>query len=462
MTISVLQDKPAQQTEIATAIAKLDAWFETMRVEDPKSGLCGYGGPVAHWWQNCLLYTGPGLDWRYEGIIAGYLNLWQNTGEIRWLETAIRAGDDLVDGQLENGHYPASAFELNPASGGTPHEAACDIGLLLLAMEIKSLSTKIKKDTKGLNDIDWRLYFEAAERNLQKYFLGKLWDHEVGYLRDHPRLATFVPNKAATACEAFFLMAELSGDDRWIERYALPSLEKILQHQVQDGWKLHGAIAQNSFGFRIVDKYFPYYIARCIPALIQGYEFTQDQRYMDSALAAMDFITRWVYPDGSLPQVVYTAGEVNRYPSWIAGLGDVLRVAELLDPYGLNHDFSATNDRLLLGQDESGGFQTAIGFAAQSGGNVELLPDFRDLLHVVGWCDKAFRYLTTFIQSENAYFTSNYAINSYENLCTFFDRILVYREGLDELVITTAGEIVYRWRKSQSRAKAESSDFWFH
>src|SRR5438034_3584893 len=113
------------------AVAKLDAWFETMR------GPGGYGGPVAHWWQQSLLYTGAGLDWRYEGMIAGYLRLWERTGDERWLRKARRAGDDLVDGQLASGHYAASAFELNPATAGTPHEAACDVALLLLARALR-------------------------------------------------------------------------------------------------------------------------------------------------------------------------------------------------------------------------------------------------------------------------------------------------------------------------------------
>jgi hypothetical protein len=64
--------------DIGRAVASLDAWFETMRGPD------GYGGPVAHWWQDCLHFTGAGLDWRYEGIIAGYLNLFERTGQTVW------------------------------------------------------------------------------------------------------------------------------------------------------------------------------------------------------------------------------------------------------------------------------------------------------------------------------------------------------------------------------------------
>jgi hypothetical protein len=93
----------------------------------------GYSGPVVHWWRDCLDYSGPGLDWRYEGIIIGYLNLWAATGEASWLAKARRAGDDLMNGQLPSGNFRNSCFELNPNTGGTPHEAACDLALLRLA-----------------------------------------------------------------------------------------------------------------------------------------------------------------------------------------------------------------------------------------------------------------------------------------------------------------------------------------
>ena len=93
-----------EPTEIDWALARLEAWLETMR---GPSGALPYGGPVAHWWQQSLLYTGPGHDWRYEGIILGYLALWERTGENRWLTKACRAGDDVFQ---PTSRWPLSRF----------------------------------------------------------------------------------------------------------------------------------------------------------------------------------------------------------------------------------------------------------------------------------------------------------------------------------------------------------------
>jgi hypothetical protein len=203
-------DRQSSSEAIDRAVARIDAWLDTMRGPD------GYGGPVVHWWQQSLLYTGAGLDWRYEGIIAGYLQLWQRSHDERWLMKAMRAGDDLVAGQTENGHYIASAFEINPATAGTPHEAACDVGLLLLAQALQANQ-----------HAGWRRYATCAEQNLRTFYIQQLWGAEAQAFRDSPTEPSFVPNKAATACEALFLLSEISHDDQWVERYALPTLDPL-------------------------------------------------------------------------------------------------------------------------------------------------------------------------------------------------------------------------------------------
>jgi hypothetical protein len=352
----------------------------------------------------------------------------------------------LLAAQSTDGHYPASAFELNPATAGTPHEAACDAGLLLLSRALRSAGEE-----------GWETYAAAAEHNLESFYVNQLWDAEARAFRDSPGVPSFVPNKAATACEAFFLLAELREEDRWVEQYALPTLGRILQYQVRDGGPLNGAIVQNSIGDRRVEKYFPFYIARCVPALLSGYEWSEDERYVDAALAAMRFIAGWIGTDGLLPAAVYPGERVNRYPAWVAALGDVLRAADLCRPYGFDHDLSATRERLLAGQDASGGFQTAIGFAAQAGGRLPALPDLRDLLHVAGWSGMAFRYLAPQVSKRLAPALEEPA---FEADCTFRGRRMRLRETPTELVVLAGEQVRYHWCKGEPWPRVAEPEFW--
>ena len=277
-----------------------------------------------------------------------------------------------------------------PATGGTPHEGACDNGLLALAATLRELGRP-----------EWERYLAAARLNLQAYYLNRLWDDTACFFRDNPTAASFVPNKAATACDALFRLAALTGEAVWAERYALPTLDRVLEHQVKGGDPLlEGAIAQNSFGSRQIQKYFPIYNARCVSALLRAYNWTSHEKYLTAALAILSFITRWIREDGSLPTVVYFNGKPTfirpGWPLW----GMFCGAADELRPYGFDADLQLTQAYMLGGQDRSGGIGTARGFAAQAGHKLTAFSDVRDLLHVAGWCDKAFRYLSSRVSGE--------------------------------------------------------------
>jgi len=425
-----------EQQMLAQTVANLDGWLDTMRVTDAV-GRSGYGGPVVHWWQNCLTYTGPGLDWRYEGIILGYLALWQRTGEICWREKACRAGDDLVEGQLPGGNYLNSSFEQNPYSGGTPHEAAADLGLLRLALVLRDAG-----------DARWQRYEETAARNLHCYYLERLWDETAQSFRDHTDIPSLVPNKACTLVEALFALAELAGNDELIVRYALPTLNAVLALQIHAPARLAGAIPQDVQRGRITHKYFPYYIARCIPALLLAYEHTGRQCYLDGAVAALRFVVGQVGDDGLLPQVVYPH-EVNVYPQWSAPLGDVLCAARLLAAHEHDERLTVLREALLAGQLPSGGMATANGFSAQikqhqRGGQ---LPDFRDNLPVTGWADKAFRYLADELPTDVILPPAK--LSTHETPCEIKGQEAVWLETEAEMRLTVGGRTRYHWHKGE-------------
>jgi hypothetical protein len=424
------------------AVARLDRWLETMR------GPGGYGGPVVHWWGDCLMFCGAALDWRYEGIIAAYLSLFERTGQARWLGLAQRAGDDLVRGQLPGGHFRNSCFELNPGVGGTPHEAAADVGLLLLARVLRD---------RG--DEGWRVYPEAAERNLTRFYFEQLWDEPEQRFRDDPHRPSFVPNKAATLVEALCLLADLTGRDEILHRYVRPTADAIIDHQVgSSGTPLDGGIAQYSLGRELIGKYFPYYNARCLPGLLAAHERLGDRRYLDAGLRAASFLLRWRDPDGGFPQVIYSNGRVNRYPRWIAAIGDVLRALDLLQPYGFEPDLERTRSWLLGGQLPSGAFRSAEGFGSQvSQRPPSGTPDPRDLLPVVGWNDKALRYLATEVtevRDDETVLQEGVQRSISAVRCVHRGRPIELWEDDRAIELRRDGGAVYRWLKGTEWAEA--------
>jgi hypothetical protein len=411
---------------LSKALNLLDAWLETMRNGQ------GYGGPVAHWWQSCLLYSGPMMDWRYEGIVCGYLHLYRAAAHPAWLERALAAGHDLVRAQLPTGRFWNSSFEVGPIEGGTPHEAAADIALLELARLLRAQG-----------DPRWEGFFRSAERNLRQYHLDCLWDGTA--FRDQEWNRTRVPNKNATILEALLLYEELGGSK--VEKYIMGAAETILANQVQvaglrQGATVHAGTGPHRLAIGI-------YTARCAAALVRLYERDPKEQYIESARAMLAFLLRLITEEGTRFGVYPDQRWIN-CPTWVSASGDVLRALIALQPYADVPEAAVERlaGLLLASQTPAGGIPTARGLGRKGlAGRGKGLPDFRDVLPVAGWCDKAFRALAMLAGPE-AVFTG---ISPQEASldCRWKGRECRFHEDAREMELVDArrGEVIYAWRK---------------
>lgn len=409
-----------QRETIAQAVANLDAWLQTMRQPG------GYGGPVTHWWQHRLQYAGPGLDWRYEGILIGYATLYRKTGQSVWRERLQAAVTDLVEGQRPDGSFRASRFELNPGTLGTPHEAAAALGLLFAAPVLSEPPLAVS----------------VATRNL-RHLIDALWDG-TGF-NDRPNSRERVPNKLATLAHALMLAAERTGDESYLP-YARACLEDVLRFQ-EAGGELAGAVHQYAPGCETGDdRFFPYYAARCVPPLAKAAQVFDDDRYAAAASAVLEFLAGTMAEDGSWPQVVYRGGRRAEWPRWYAGVADILLAFHTMaKPIPIT-----TLTRLLGAQLDSGAFRTATGFASRATQRPPSgVDDVRDVLPVVGWNDKALRLLADLHEGDlPAATVRDTAIKTVVGT-----RSATLVDSRDQLAIDHAGAGLYHWTKSEPWAR---------
>jgi hypothetical protein len=415
---------------LAQSLANLDAWLESMRQAD------GYGGPVTHIWRSNLLYCGPMLDWRYEGIITGYLELYSKTGKNQWLERAKQAGLDLVSGQYSCGQFKKSSFERGPIPGGTPHEASVDIALLSLA-----------KLLEGKNDPSWQTIYEKAVKNIEGYLLKHLWTGK--YFRNLPDNDFWVANKSATIIEALlryhdFLKIEDPQRANKIIQIVVQAAESILKLQHPNG-----GIAQSS----VRGDAHALYTARCIWPLLLLNTVTTLAKYREAARKAADFLISLSRPQGGFYQVQYKNGGIGKYPIWVAGCGDILYGLSLLA--GKNDSLVETNISWMLNhQDLCGGIRTSYGFGVWAGnrGGVRKL-NFSDILHVCGWNDKAFRFLATRLPEGQE--IPEPAIQPCQIECMFGNTKAIYLEDNQKISVQTVNneKTLYHWDKSEKWAR---------
>ena len=366
------------QGAISQAVQRLDAWLQSMRQPD------GYGGPVSHWWESNLLYCGPMFDWRYEGIIIGYLNLYRNTGQSIWLERARTAALDVRKAQLANGRFRNSSFQIGPIAGGTPHEAAIDLALLELAVVLQ---------TNG--DECWREIAAIAKHNLTEFQIKQLWNGKA--FTDQPGSKTIVPNKNATTLAALLLYELLNGDS--LTEYINGAAQAMLAAQVttsspQQGGIVHVGTGSHQLAIGI-------YSARTAVSLQRLHARQPEQQYRDQAQQIINFLVKLIGPHGT-DFGYYRDGSRIACPRWISPSGDVLQALLAWQPYvDVPQEAIDQLVRLLIEQQyRTGGIPTAIGLGKKGRKRpYRGLPDFRDILPVAGWIDKAWRGLTQLVDT---------------------------------------------------------------
>lgn len=392
----------------------------------------GYGGPISHWWESSLLYCGPMADWRYEGIICGYVTLYRSTGQKVWLNRARQAGDDLIAAQLPSGKFRNSSFQQGPMEGGTPHEAAADVGLLELAQLLWEIG-----------DDSWQSYFDVAQRNIAAYLIGELWNGE-GF-RDMPWNEILVPNKNATVIEALILYENLSGQD--VSIYLDKAANVILSAQEKTGPRAGGTVHRGTGRHRLAVSL---YTARSACGLLRLYERDPRDELLEAVSCALEFLRGLITPQG-VYFGRYPDGSLIANPRLIAGAGDILRAMAWGHKYGLasDTDVKSLAELLVNSQLPSGGIPTGYGFAWR-GARREYrgLPEFRDVLPVVGWCDKAFRALSTVIPVPSSQAT-NLQSDPVHIECIWKGCICALHESIAviELRDVKTGRALYRWNK---------------
>ncbi len=415
-------------TAVADAIGRADAWFESMKA----SG--GYTGPIPHWWESCLLYCGPMIDWRYEGILSGYVTLWGSTNDARWLERARDAAEDVVAAQLPSGSYRNSSFQLGAIEGGTPHEAAVDVGLLEFATALRRTGDDDEK------------YQRAAERNIDAFLIGRLWDGR-GF-RDQPSgNDTLVPNKNATAMEALILHEALVGRD--MSEFIDAALRVVLTAQVRSGRRVGGTVHRGTGTLQLA---FAIYTARSMAGVMRAHARQPDDRLLAAVADALLFLDRLITRRGLLTGY-YRDSSVIGNPTWVAASGDALRLAILGEAHGVTPSRMVERliDILVEQQLPSGGFPTGHGFADKGRHRPsDGTPEVRDVLPAVGWSDKAFRALAMLPEAAAA--SPGADTLPVDIACVWRGDRLRYRESPTriEVVNEADGHMRYGWDKGRT------------
>ncbi len=361
-------------------VAKHLSWLKTMKQKD------GYGGPVVHYWQNSLNYIGAGTDWRYQDLVASFLELFEKTHQREYLDLASECGTFIIANQCNTGVFFNSCFEANPgfSHGCTPGNAAVSIALLELAKALE------KHYAFTGEKIEWQEYINATKKNFELFHLKELYDEKTGLFSQHCKkdaqnsVNPFVPNKMATIVELLLDLHYFSGGEEYLEM-AKKNADYIVSMQHSDG----GIYQSNE-----KNKIITFYTARCVEPLLLLHEKTKNQKYLECALKIGEFI-KFIANEGGgffFGQVKEKdSWKLEKYPVFVAGGAEIVRALVLVGKYDksllpVKKSFEFLEKNLL----ESGGFKTARGLVGLLSYDGQIVC-WQDVLPVVAWNAKALR-----------------------------------------------------------------------
>ena len=160
---------------------------------------------------------------------------------------------------------------------------------------------------------------------------------------------------------------------------------------------------------------------------------------------AISFLEANKLPQGGYPQVVYDDGSKMVYPTWMAGVSDIIRVL-----HKNNREIEKLVRWMLNGADPCGAVRTAKGFNLLTG-RKSVYPPFLDLLHVVGWNDKVFRLLTELLTKKELP-EPDLREHTEKCLCKNSKHVFFEDRRRVELIRETDKKVIYCWVKGENWA----------
>lgn len=358
------QNAPVAGQDAARALGRLMAWLDTMRTGT------GHGGPVVGLRGVSMACCMAGFDWRWEGLLDGWIELHRRTGEPVWLDRMDEALRTIASAQLANGTFRNSCFEFNPFEGGMPHEPA------MIAAALRARARLVSEGRTPPAAFD-----EAVARFVSERLVRELWSKLLRTFKNWMQsdFERCTPSAVAAAVEVLDAWTAISGDTHAHDAHLEGAGASLLAAQLRQG-PAAGGFPSTHPGPASAN---PYLSARILPALERLFARTNDARYSECALRAADFLRRHARPGGGFPFLVHTDRPATAAPVFVGATAGVLVALHRAGQAGAVPE--DPHIRFVLAhQSSAGGFDTAEGFDARRGA----APDWRDVVPVCGWADK--------------------------------------------------------------------------
>ncbi|MEM6821022.1 MAG: hypothetical protein AAF558_03615 [Verrucomicrobiota bacterium] len=412
--------------KVSNALALQFNWFKTIHT------VGGYSGPVVSFRSNSLRFTGPGNDWRLEGLIKGSIELFKKTQNFEWLDIIERDVTGFLSAQRNDGTFENSYFEWNPFEGGMPHEPA----VLAVCLQANQVLEQYDRSITGLEEI--------VQRYLDDVLTERLWNKSMGFVRDW-EISDFQYTNAASCAamlELINVLAEINGDRRRYSYFADALAQTLVGLQIEGGYLDGAVVSSNRRGAGAS----PFLASRCLRALRLHANLVKSSSISEAADRLKTFLVRQALPEGGFKRMLWTWRPHSINPI-VTGASAQVLTALLEDGFNDDPFYKLQENWLLSLQLPTGAFRNAIGHG-QLTPNVDK-SEWRDWIPSAGWQDKIFYFLALRGASSPS---NEWASKEWETRTRVKGAWGEYIENPEEIKVLRKGVLFYHWKKRKRMA----------
>jgi len=252
---------------LQTSFSKLWSWIDSWSYNG------AYGGFLVHAIHGTINfgYAGPVPSYTYTPLINGFINLYNNTGDKKWLNRANQACEYLFSTLDETYHFANSRFEYAPGKGSDIHTVNPLFSLWNLY--------KINNDEQII----------ITSKKILDSTISLFW-----------RGNTFAGpyNMVLTICSALLEYGYITGDYSLFKNYGAPAIEESLQNIIpKNKTKVSETMYRNR---NTKDIVYPWYSSVKADCFFNFYQITKNELYLHHARKLIQFTLSSFVPDKGL------------------------------------------------------------------------------------------------------------------------------------------------------------------